>query len=205
MPLHHARRDSSWLFCSAAWPVAEIRLPTATDMELLRWLCENPARYICVRRGKLRVALLNIKQLPLDRILLGQRISSEQALFSVVAEALAGDDTLMSERIRNRLARRQSRRSVGLGAGLALPHAAIPALPATRAVFVRSLIPSPMSAPDEAGITDVLALVVAPPGLAADYDLLMSLPALFLCADHRAALQRARSPAEIQALLSREA
>lgn len=151
------------------------------------------------------MALLNTKQLPLDRILLGQRIPSEQALFSVVAEALAGDNTLMSERIRDRLARRHSRRSVGLGAGVALPHAAIPALPATRAVFVRSLVPIPMAAPDEAGITDVLALVVPPPGLAADYDLLMSLSAFLLRADQRAALQRARSPAEIQALLSREA
>lgn len=146
------------------------------------------------------MALLNTKQLPQDRILLGQRIHSERELFSLVARTVAGSDARMAERVSERLARRHARRTVGLGAGVALPHAAIPALTTTRAVFIRSLTPIAMASPDTAGITDVLALVVPTPGLAADYDLLMSLTTFLSRAGSRQALQRARSAADVQAL-----
>jgi len=147
------------------------------------------------------VALLNFKQLPQSRILLGQEVPSERGLFELIARTVAGGDGLMERRVRDRLARRHARQSAALGAAVALPHAAIPALTSTRAVYIRCCSPIPMATPDEKGITDVLAIVVPPPGLAADYDLLMSLTAFLQHPDKRSSLQRARSPAEVQAIL----
>lgn len=57
-----------------------------------------------------------------------------------------------------------------------------------------------MAAPDKVGVTDVLALLVPSPGLAADYDLLMSLTTLLTRAATLEALHRARTAADIQAL-----
>lgn len=92
-----------------------------------------------------------------------------------------------------------------LGGGIALPHAAIPGLTATRAVFVRSLTPVAMGSPDGVGVTNALALLVPPPGLAADYDLLMSLTDFLRRAATRDLLLGARSAAQVQALFVNEA
>lgn len=148
--------------------------------------------------------LLNVKQLPLERILLGRRITTEPGLFAAVASAVAAHDPSMATRVRDRLARRTARRPVSLGGGLALPHAAVPGLSTTRAVFVRSSTPIDMVTPDEVGVTHVLALLVPSPGLAADYDLLMSLTALLDRSATRNALLNARTAAEIQALFMSE-
>ncbi len=144
--------------------------------------------------------LLNTKQLPLERILLGRRITTEPGLFAVLAGALAASDTVMADKVRDRLARRTARRPVSLGGGVALPHAAVPGLSTTRAVFVRSSTPIDMVTPDEMGVTHVLALLIPSPGLAADYDLLMSLTALLGRTTTRHALQHARTASEVQAL-----
>jgi PTS system nitrogen regulatory IIA component len=150
------------------------------------------------------VVSLNVKHLPRDRILLGLRIKTELDLFTEVARSVAGSDPLMAARVRDRLALRHARRTVCLGGGVALPHAAIPGLTATRAVFVRSLTPIAMGSTDEEGVTSALALLVPPPGLAADYDLLMSLTDFLRRAATREALLRARSAAQVQALFVNE-
>lgn len=149
--------------------------------------------------------LLNTKQLPKDRILLGRRIKTEPGLFALVARTAADCDPVLTVRVEERLLRRHARQPVSLGGGIALPHAAVPGLSVTRAVFVRSLAPIPMSAPDGDGITDVLALLVPSPGLAAHYDLLMSLTELLNRAEARQALKQARTAAEIQRLFTGEA
>lgn len=149
--------------------------------------------------------LLNTKQLPRDRILLGRRIKTEHGLFALVARTAAHHDSILTGRVEARLLRRHARQPVSLGGGVALPHAAVPGLSVTRAVFVRSLAPIPMPAPDGDGITDVLALLVPSPGLPAHYDLLMSLTELLSRAAVRAALRQARTAAAIQAFFSGEA
>lgn len=153
----------------------------------------------------LSVELLNIKQLPKDRILLGRRIKTEPGLFALIARTAAHRDPVLTVRVEERLLRRHSRQPVSLGGGVALPHAAVPGLSVTRAVFVRSVAPIPMPAPDGHGITDALALLVPSPGLPAHYDLLMSLTELLSRAAVRAALKQARTAADIQALFTGEA
>lgn len=148
------------------------------------------------------VELLNTKQLPRERILLGRRIKTEPGLFALVARTVALRDPVMTARIEERLVRRHARQPVSLGGGIALPHAAVPGLCVIRAVFVRSQAPIPMPAPDGEGITDVLALLVPSPGLPAHYDLLMSLTDLLNRAAARRALKQARTAAEIQALFT---
>ena len=117
----------------------------------------------------MRLGLLNVKQLPPERVLLGRRITTEARLFGLLARVLCEGDAGLEPKVRERLARRHGRRPVTLGAGVALPHGAVPGLTATRAVFVRSSTPIRMGLGDEAGVTDVLALLVPSPGLPADY------------------------------------
>lgn len=153
----------------------------------------------------MRVDLLNTEQLPKNRILLGPRIKTEPGLFALIARTAAHRDPVLTVKLEERLLRRHARQPVSLGGGVALPHAAVPGLSATRAVCVRSLAPIPMPAPDGGDITDVLGLLVPSPGLPAHYDLLMSLIELLRRAKVRAALKRARSAVDIQALLTGEA
>ena len=145
------------------------------------------------------VSLLNIKQLPRERILLKDRVGTESDLFDLVARTAGERDAALERRIRDRLARRHARRPVGLGSGLALPHAAVPGLTGTRAVFVRSAVPIPTASVDGHGITEALALLVPMPGLASDYDLLMGLISLLTRPAARDALRKARTTSEIQA------
>ncbi|MBL8360197.1 MAG: PTS sugar transporter subunit IIA [Rubrivivax sp.] len=144
---------------------------------------------------------MNVKLLPGERILLDRRVGSEAGLFAVVARAVAGPAGRLDAPVRERLARRHARRSVALGGGFALPHAAVPGLTTTCAVYVRSSTPIPMSAPDGCGVTDALALLVPLPGLAADYDRLMGLTSLLGRPATRVALLQARTAREVQAIL----
>jgi PTS system nitrogen regulatory IIA component len=148
------------------------------------------------------VAFLNVKQLPKERILLGRRIGTEAGLFALVARTIAERNPPLAPRVRDSLARRHARRPVSLGAGLALPHAAVRGLTSIHAVFVRSSTPIPMHSPDELGVTDVLALLVPSPGLGSDYDLLMALTALLTRSAVLASLRAARTAREVQAILT---
>ena len=151
-----------------------------------------------------RLAFLNVKHLPPERILLGRRITTESGLFGLLARSLCDGDPRLEPKVRDRLARRHDRRPVTLGAGLALPHAAVPGLTGTRAVFVRTPTPVRMGVPDEAGVTDVLGLLVPSPGLPADYDLLMALTAWLTRPECLAALRAARTTRQILAVLTGE-
>ncbi len=153
-----------------------------------------------VRLDVSRTQVLSIKQLPIERILLGRRIKTETGLFNLVARSIADGRSKIVPQVLERLARRHARRSIALGDGVALPHAAVPGLSTARALFLRSCTPIAMSTPDDQGVTDVLALVIPSPGLAADYHLLMTLTAWLESADNRAALRAARKPVDVQAL-----
>lgn len=152
----------------------------------------------------MNVELLNARHLPRERILLGRRIRTEAGLFALVARIAAQRDPVLTARLEERLLRRHARQAVSLGDGVALPHAPVPGLPATRAVFVRTRSPVLMPTPDGAGVTVVLALLVPSPGLPAHNDLLMSLTSLLHHAPARIALKQARTAAQIQALITGE-
>lgn len=146
--------------------------------------------------------MLNAKWLPLERILLNRCVRTPEALFSLIACSVAAGRPELEERVRRRLARRHAWRPVTLGGCFALPHAAVPGLTTTHAVYVRASSAIPMTTPDGVGVTDALALLIPPPGLAADYDLLMNLTALITCRGGAASLRAATSAREIQAFLA---
>lgn len=149
------------------------------------------------------MAFLTAKHLPTHRILLGRRIQTEAGLFALTSRCLAaGCPPGFATRLHDRLVRRHARRPVTLGGGLALPHAAVPGLTSPRAAFIRTEAPVPIAAADPEGVTDILALAVPSPGLAADYDLLMDLTAWLNRPATRAALHRARTAAALQALFT---
>lgn len=75
---------------------------------------------------------------------------------------------------------------------------------APRAAYVRLSSPITTPACDEAGVTDVMALVVPYPAISADYDLLMTLTGWLQRAENRDALRHASTAADVQALLVRE-
>lgn len=144
---------------------------------------------------------LNPKQLPRERILLDRRVGTEAGLFALVGRTIAGSQDRLCTQVRHRLACRHARRSVALGAGFALPHAAVPGITTTQAVYVRSTTSIAMPTPDGRDVTDALALLVPMPGLAADYDRLMGLTALLERPALRIALREARAVEEIQEIL----
>lgn len=155
--------------------------------------------------------MLNPKTLPPDDVLLHTRLGDAEALFARVAAQVASGRPRLAGYIRDRLARRHRRRSVNLGNGFALPHAAVPGLSTLRAVYLRSATPIAMGADsadgDDAGdgtapVTDTLTLLIPSPGLSAEYELLMALTQALQCPATTRALRQARSAATVQRLLA---
>jgi len=142
------------------------------------------------------------KTLPTDNVLLHENPRSAEALFALVAEHVASGEAVLAARIRERLKRRHLWRSVNLGNGFALPHAAVPGLSTLRAVYVRSAAPIDMGLERGPAVSDSLTLLIPSPGLSAEHDLLMALTQSLLTPSTARALRAARSEAEVQQLLS---
>ncbi len=149
--------------------------------------------------------MLNPKTLPPDDVLLHARLGDAEALFARVAAQVAGGRPRLAAYIRDRLARRHRRRSVNLGNGFALPHAAVPGLTTLRAVYLRSATPIVMGADGDdttPPVSDTLTLLIPSPGLSAEYELLMALTQALQCPATTRALRQARSAATVQRLLA---
>lgn len=145
------------------------------------------------------------KTLPTDNVLLHECVRSSDALFALVADHVATGDAVLSARIRERLKRRHLWRSVNLGNGFALPHAAVHGLSTLRAVYVRSVAAIHMGSEPEGEpgpeVSDSLTLLIPSPGLSAEHDLLMALTQSLLTPSIANALRAAGSEAEVQQLL----
>jgi PTS system nitrogen regulatory IIA component len=140
--------------------------------------------------------------LPLANIRLAVRASSAQDVFAQLAALACARADKAVLRTCVRLARRHARRSVALGHGVAVPHAAVTGLGGPVAVYLRAAAGVAMASPDNQPVTEVLALFVPSPPLSADYDLLMSLIQRLQDRSFAARLRRCQDPAQIQALLT---
>lgn len=123
-------------------------------------------------------------------------------VFTQIASAASRGDTALAQRIANRLERRHRMRSIAVGSGCAVPHAAVPGLPRACVVYVRCATPVPMGASDRVPVRHLLALLVPTPGLSADYDVLVACTRLILQPDVIRALDAAREPADALAVLA---
>lgn len=146
--------------------------------------------------------MLTPNLLPLANIRLAVRASTAQDLFAQVASLACARADHAVPRTRARLARRHARRSVALGHGVAVPHAAVGGLGQPVAVYLRAPAGVEMASPDNEPVTEVLALLVPSPPLSADYDLLMSLIHRLQDRGFAARLRSCQEPAQVQALLT---
>lgn len=146
--------------------------------------------------------MLTPKLLPLANIRLVARVDTAAELFSLVATLGCSRADRNVARTRARLAQRHARRSVALGHGMAVPHAAVTGLREPVVVYLRALSGVAMASPDGQPVTDVVALLVPSPPLSSDYDLLMSLMHRLQDRAFAARLRACREPLQIQALLT---
>lgn len=138
------------------------------------------------------------------QILLDQELDTPDDLFSLIGNLIGRGDPWQARVVREGLSLRHGRASTALGGGVALPHAAVPGLTRPRAVYVRNRKPIPMGAPDDVGITDVLALLVPKPGFQDHYQALMRMKDAVLEEPFMARLRRAGSPMDVLRLLTGE-
>jgi PTS system nitrogen regulatory IIA component len=115
--------------------------------------------------------VLPARALPESHILLGVEVSGPDDLFAAVAQVVSGPERPRPEQVVQRLWQRHRRSSPALGAGIALPHAAVPVIRTPLAVYLRLRRPCRLRQDDEHRVGDILALLVPLPGLLADYDL----------------------------------
>jgi PTS system nitrogen regulatory IIA component len=128
--------------------------------------------------------------LSLECISLDAPASSPEALFQCVGRLVAAAHGLKGGDVADRLLRRESRRSTGLGYGIALPHADAHGLSRPVAAFVRLRKPIAFDAPDGRPVTDVLALLVPRPATAGHHDLLARYTRLLTRPEFRRSLER---------------
>ncbi len=127
-----------------------------------------------------------------------------QAL-SVVADLAARQFGVDAAVVLQRLLDREAEGSTGVGAGVALPHAALPGLERMRAVFVRLETPVAYGALDDQPV-DLLFALFAPPGAVGEHlRALARASRLLRRRDVRDQLRAARSADALHALLAQEA
>lgn len=115
--------------------------------------------------------VLPARAMPQSHVRLGVEATSMNDLFAIVADVIAGPDRPRPAQVIQRLWRRHQRSSPALGAGLALPHAAVPVIRSPLAVYLRLRSPLRLRDDDEHSVSDCLALLVPAPGLLAEYAL----------------------------------
>lgn len=115
---------------------------------------------------------LSPRLLPPDHVVVDVAAATPQALYAAIGAVVARRGGPTVRQVVQRLSGRHARQTPALGDGLALPHAAVPALARPCAVFVRLEQPLSLGAPDGRPVRDCLALLAPMPGFAADLELL---------------------------------
>ncbi len=136
-----------------------------------------------------------------DRVLLGLRAASKEALLSELARRVARRAGLEPETIAAALSTREGLGSTGIGRGAALPHARIADLKHFVALFVRLEAPIAFEAIDEAPVDLVFLLLI--PGESGNEHLAALAAISRLMRDDRVAarLRQAKSAQEISTVL----
>src|SRR5574340_3262 len=139
--------------------------------------------------------------LAVENIELDAELDSASAVLAHLAAMLARNQGLPVGDILNGLATRERLGSTGLGHGVAIPHARVPACGREGAALLRTRTPIPFGAPDGRPVSLFLGLVV--PAHAGEHHLRLLAAAAELLADRgrRQALVTCTSPAAAHALL----
>jgi mannitol/fructose-specific phosphotransferase system IIA component (Ntr-type) len=146
-----------------------------------------------------QTAWLTLKMLPLGHILLDVEIASVDDLYAQIARLVSRPHGPTERQVSDRLCRRHARSSPVYHQGLALPHAAIPALMSPTACYLR--LSRPLALPEGMLLRDALCLLVPLPGLARDHDLLTQLRIALSSVRRVQVLRGLPSAAAIQAFL----
>lgn len=144
---------------------------------------------------------LSPRLLPPDHVVVDVAASTPQALYAAIGEVVARRGGPTVRQVVQRLSGRHARQSPALGEGVALPHAAVPALARPCAVFVRLDQPLHLGAPDGRPVRDCLAVLAPMPGFAADLELLDQARRWITSRAVVEGLRASEGVAQIQALL----
>lgn len=123
--------------------------------------------------------------LTLECIALDVQASTPEEVFEEIGRLVAARHSLKPHKVAERLMRRESRRSTGLGYGLALPHADTYSLSRPVTIFLRMKKAVPFAAPDGSPVSNVLALLVPRPATACHHELLARYTRLLARPDFR--------------------
>ena len=129
-------------------------------------------------------------------------VGSKRGALAAVAELAARRTGAEAPLILERLLEREAGGSTGVGAGVALPHAQLPGLTQTTAVFVRLDPPVAFDAVDGRPVDLVLALFAPEGDVSAHLRTLARVSRLLRRAELREQLRAARSADAIYAILS---
>lgn len=143
--------------------------------------------------------------LTLECIALEVQASTSEEVFHEIGRLAAARHGLKPHKVAERLMRRESRRSTGLGYGFALPHADTYSLSRPAAVFLRMRKPVPFAAPDGSPVSNVLALLVPRPATACHHDLLANYTRVLSRPDFRRLLEQCNSVSGIWRLFDEHA
>jgi PTS system nitrogen regulatory IIA component len=124
------------------------------------------------------------------RVALDLVVPTRAAVFAAIGRMVHQARGPSAQEIADRLARRDSRASTAIGAGLAVPHAHVPQLRRPVAALLRLQTPIAFEAPDGRPVGMLLALLVPRPATAAHLELLSALTGLLLRDTFRQALTR---------------
>jgi PTS system nitrogen regulatory IIA component len=140
-----------------------------------------------------------------DGVVLRGGASSKRQALHLVAEAAAHALGLPEARLMEALLEREALGATGLGSGVAVPHARLPALKRVTAVFVRLDTPVAYGAVDDQPV-DLLFALFAPPRDGAEHlRALAAISRALRSAEMRQRLRQARTPDAIRALFVKEA
>lgn len=146
-------------------------------------------------------AALPARLLPPEHVVIDIAASTPQALYAAIGKVVARRGGPTVDQVVKRLSGRHARQSPALGDGVALPHAAVPALQRPCAVFVRLKKPLNLGAEDGRPVRDCLALLAPLPGFAADLELLDQARRWLTSRSVVDGLRTCEGVAQIQALL----
>jgi PTS system nitrogen regulatory IIA component len=137
-----------------------------------------------------------------DRVLLDLRSGSKRQLLQALADAAAQATGVESATILEALVQREKLGTTGLGEGIAIPHAKIPALAELTGFFVRLGKPVDFDALDGHPV-DLVFLLLAPEAAGADHlKALARVARILRDQDLRRQIRDATTATEVSSLLS---
>lgn len=140
-----------------------------------------------------------------EDIIFDLAVATKSQLINALAKAASARLALDESEIARALVKREGLGSTGIGDGTALPHAAVAGIAAPFALFARLKKPVDFESVDEIPVTLVCLLLMPPERNTAHLSALACIARTLSARDTRAALRQAATPAEVYAILARDA